>query len=91
MANIKYKVDTNRIIWRIIENRALILDLETGFYYNLNRIGSLIWKSLAEGDNLGNALNKIKRSYNVSDQKLKKDSDELIKDFVKEKLVEVKK
>lgn len=91
MTNVKYKVNSNRIIWRVIENQAIILDLETGFYYNLNRIGSLIWQSLAEGENVNNTLNKIKRSYNVPDQKLKKDASELIKDFVKEKLVEVKK
>jgi hypothetical protein len=86
----KYSINSDRVVWRDIEGEAVILNLDTGYYYNLNAIGSLIWRLLDEKKDISKIIETISKDYNISVNRAKKDLDSLISDLKKEKLLLVK-
>jgi len=86
----KYSINSDRVVWRDIEGEAVILNLDTGYYYNLNAVGSLIWQLLEEKKDISKIIETISKDYNISANRAKKDLDSLISDLKKEKLLLVK-
>jgi hypothetical protein len=84
-----YKIPSDRIADRIIEDEAVILNLDNGQYYTLNYVGTLIWKMIGCKKSLGEILSSLKKEYNdTCEDKLKKDVITLVSRLEKEKLVE---
>ncbi|MBM3248187.1 MAG: PqqD family protein [Candidatus Omnitrophica bacterium] len=86
----KYSVNSDRVVWRNIDGEAVILNLDNGFYYTLNEIGTLIWQMLNMHKDAAQITQRISQDYNISEQRAKKDLDSLISDLKKEKLLLVK-
>jgi hypothetical protein len=45
----RYKVDRRRVVHEIIDDEAILIRLDTGFYYSLDGTGSEIWEALVAG------------------------------------------
>ena len=45
----RYTVDRNKVVYETIEGEAILIHLETGFYYSLDGSGSEIWDLAAGG------------------------------------------
>jgi hypothetical protein len=43
-----YALNERAALWRIVDGEAVIVSLETTYYYGLNRTGTLVWTWLAE-------------------------------------------
>jgi hypothetical protein len=48
-----------------LEDGAILLNLHTKYYYNLNETGLSIWKVLHEGSNISEIAEKIVDEYEV--------------------------
>ena len=44
----KLQMNTPQVISEIIEGEVILIDLEMGFYYSLNRVGADIWRMVAQ-------------------------------------------
>ncbi len=77
----KYTVDKDTVVHRIIDGEAVILNLEDGFYYSLNRTATLIWEAVNKDRSFGEILDFFKKEYRISEGQLKKDILELFKDL----------
>jgi len=42
----KYSINKERVRWRVLDGEAVIIDVESSYYYSLNRTGTLIWEYL---------------------------------------------
>ena len=85
--NQKYKIDENNISYRIIGDEALILNLENGSTYSLNKSGARIWEAIDKERQLEGILETLKEIYDLPEDKLKDDLIKLVKDLEKEKLI----
>ncbi len=83
----KYTIDKDKVTYRIIDNEAIILNLDNGYYYSLNKVGTKIWKAIDEQKSLGRILNFLKEKYRLPGRQLKNDLIELVRDLEKEKLI----
>ncbi|MDP2939172.1 MAG: PqqD family protein [Candidatus Omnitrophota bacterium] len=83
----RYKIDKDKITYRIIDAEAVILNLDNGYYYSLNETGTKIWKHINDGKNLSEILDSLKTEFQIPENKLKNDLFGLIKDLEKEELV----
>ena len=81
-----YKIDKDKVASRIINEEAVLLNLDNGFYYSLNKTGSEIWQYLEEGKALEEILLILEKKYDTAGN-LKKDIVALINDLLKEKLI----
>jgi hypothetical protein len=44
-----FRVNEDKVVWRIADGEAVLLHADTSAYYGLNQTGTLLWKELAEG------------------------------------------
>lgn len=83
----QYSVNTEKIVWRNIDGEAVILNMDTGAYYSLNKTGSLIWALLCEGKALEDIITHLSDTYEIPEKRARTDILSAIDDFKKESLV----
>jgi hypothetical protein len=87
MLNKQYSINSDKVVWRNIDGEAVILNLDSGYYYSLNEVGTLIWQLLSEKKDTIRIIEAVRKEYSATESKIKKDLDSLIKDLTKEKLI----
>jgi len=85
MTNVLRIVDD--VVWTDLDDEVVILKLDTGIYFGLNRVGARIWTLIATGRRREEILQSIATQYNVSRDQVERDFDELISDLSNEGLI----
>ncbi|MDD5698341.1 MAG: PqqD family protein [Victivallaceae bacterium] len=62
-----------------LDGEVIMLDPEAGTYYNLNRVGSVIWKFLEQPATLDDICRKVLSQFDVDEELCRKDTVEYIK------------
>lgn len=68
----RFKV-ADDILFRKVENEAVLLHIATGMYYSLNETSILFWEALCTQQPLGCAIEKITAEYEVEDSQVLSD------------------
>ena len=86
---VKYKV-RDSVLWRVIEDDTVLLNLKTNYYYSLNKTGSIILRELNDGKSIEEVVEYLFNYYKgeVERTELAGDVDELISDLSKEEMIE---
>lgn len=81
----KYIVNTKQAISEDTEGETVVINLETGSYYNLNSEASKIWQYLLKGTDIGVLKTKLKpvNSSAIDESKI----DEFIEKLIAESLI----
>jgi Coenzyme PQQ synthesis protein D (PqqD) len=77
-----------RAVAREVGDEVVILDLETGTYYGLDRIGARIWSLLSAGRTLDEVRQAILAEYEVERSRLESDIDRLLVQLVESQLAD---
>ena len=48
MLPLRYTIASERVRWNIVDGQAVLIQVETSYYYSLNHTGTVIWESLLE-------------------------------------------
>lgn len=83
----RYTINKDTVVYRIIAGEAVMLNLENGYYYSLDEIGTKIWKALDNGESIDEILGELIDEYQVSDKQLKSDVIKLIARLEKAHLI----
>ncbi|OGS22106.1 MAG: hypothetical protein A3J83_03800 [Elusimicrobia bacterium RIFOXYA2_FULL_40_6] len=78
------------IIWRKTDEEIVLLNKTSGWYYSLDKIGSEIWLMLNQNKSLEKIAASIAKKYGITQQKALKDTNDLIKNLKKEKILSEK-
>jgi hypothetical protein len=84
----KIKVPKN-VLAREVGDETVILDLDSGHYYGLDKAGVRMWQLLRSGSTLRHVCDVVALEYAVSRQDLERDVASLVQSLVDAKLVEV--
>jgi len=84
----RYKINKDKVTYRIIDAEAVILNLDNGYYYSLNEVGTKIWQMIEKRKQLIEILSFLSEQYQVDKKRLRGDLIGLVKDLKKEKLIE---
>ena len=68
----------SNIIWNVVDDEALLLDIKTGEYFSLDPIATEIWKKLSDGQSRQEIAAALIATYGVEPDIIKADIDELI-------------
>lgn len=73
------------------DGSAVLLDLNSKFYYSLNDTGRLVWQVFDSEPSVQveNLVSKIVEEYDVSEEDARRDVEEFITNLSKEGLVEI--
>ena len=82
----------NDVSWKNLEDKCVLLNLSSGYYYTLNTVGRFLWESLNGKKKLENICEEIVDLYRIDTETVKKDMIEIIQDnkngYVFEKEIE---
>ncbi len=75
------------VLWRELDGEAILLDPQAGCSYNLNPVGTLIWK-LLDGQHENTAIvAAICEAYEVEPEQAERDMQQLLGDLLTNKLI----
>ncbi|MBL7196914.1 MAG: PqqD family protein [Candidatus Omnitrophica bacterium] len=83
----RYTIDKDKVTYRIIDNEAVILNLDNGYYYSLNEVGTRIWEAIDKQKSLDQVLSLLNEEYQLPERQLRSDLMGLVKDLEKEELI----
>ncbi len=46
----RYAINEKEVTFRVLDDGAVIVNYESGYYYTLNATGTFLWELLSEGD-----------------------------------------
>ncbi len=79
---------TDEIIWRVVDDEALILNTSNGFYFSMNGTATEAWCLLNDGKSIDEVAQTISERYEIDLQSAKSDVEALLTELKKEKIVE---
>jgi hypothetical protein len=87
MDQMKFYRKNSNVVTTELEDGAILLDLNTKYYYNLNETGLSIWKALDETGNPEAIATKLIDEYDIDRQQATACLQELLEDLEKEGLI----
>lgn len=77
------------VVFEKVGEETVLLNLDTGFYFGLNSVGSRMWELLVATKNPASVLASMREEYDVDDDVLERDLANLIRDLAEKKLIEL--
>jgi hypothetical protein len=66
-------VDDGDVIWADLKGEAVLLNIESGIYFGLNPVGSMVWKLLCEGSDEDEICARLLDEFDVAPDQLRAD------------------
>jgi len=82
-----YIIDVEQIISEKIEDDTVVINLETGCYYNLNNSASFIFSFFEGGNSKKLLLQKYQDTFKIDEKTAIKDINEIISYLIDKKLI----
>jgi hypothetical protein len=79
---------SEKIPWRLIEEEAILLDLDEGEVLRLNPVGAEIWNAIDGTRTVAEIVAHICRTFEVSHRRARRDVDRFLKQLLRHELVE---
>jgi hypothetical protein len=76
-----------RVLFRLIDQEAVILNLDNGEYFGLNAVAVRVWESLAKGCSVSSTIETLLAEYEVETPVLRSDIEELLADLLEAGLI----
>lgn len=76
-----------KVLARVLDGEAVLLDLGGGTYFGLNEVGSTIWSALELGATLEELVAKVVATYDVSPEVARADVVNLLDELCAQGLV----
>ncbi|MCM1981264.1 PqqD family protein [Lyngbya confervoides] len=73
-----------------LAGESVILNLQTGLYYGLNEVGAYIWQAIQSPKTIAEICQAVMQEYDISTADCEADVQDLLKDLLAAKLVEVR-
>lgn len=79
---------SEKIPWRLIEEEAILLDLDEGEVLRLNPVGAEIWNAIDGTRTVAEIVAHICRTFEVSHRTARRDVHRFLKQLLRHELVE---
>ena len=76
------------VVFQVLDEEAVLLNLDSGLYFSLNEVGTRFWQLLAESPSVDHAIDSLEQEFDVGRPTLQADVLQLIDNLKAEKLVE---
>src|SRR4030081_831155 len=70
------------VITRELDGETILLNLETGMYFGLDKVGTDVWRAILSGATLGDALDLVQSEYDGQPAVLRTDFRRLVDELL---------
>jgi hypothetical protein len=71
----------DHVQFTVIDNEAVIIDVNSGKYLGLDEVGTRIWQVISETGSFAKVIEALLKEYQVSEDVLQRDVTKLIEEF----------
>lgn len=83
----RVKACTDNVAWRVVDGEAVLVHAETSAYFGLNRSGTVLWMSLADGARTADELLEVLGAGNGMERgQERQDVEDFLQDLVRASL-----
>jgi len=79
-------IANSNLVWRIVDDEALILDLSSGVYFSLNPVATDVWQGLQSGASVSAVVAEVAHKYGVDVAIVREDVRQFMEDLKQAKL-----
>jgi len=79
----------NEILWKLIEDKVVLLDMDEGRAITLNEVGSHIWTSLEKEKTNDELVQDVTSAFDIDEKTARKDTTAFLDDMLKRDLIRV--
>ncbi len=72
---------SNKVLSRVFDGDAVLLDLGSGTYFGLNEVGSCVWKALEDGASVAELVALVLADFEVDEATARRDLGALLDDL----------
>ena len=83
-----YRV-SDGVVFRELDGEAVLLNLDSGMYFGLDRVGTRVWQVLEQHGRLDAVVERLLEEYDVEPERLRADVAQLLATLVEKGLVVV--
>jgi hypothetical protein len=83
----RYRVNSPQVINETIDGEAIMINLATGSYYSLDRVGGDVWSLLEASLPVGDIVAELGRRYEATEDDIRRGIDDLLQRLSDEELV----
>ena len=83
----RFKVNAPKVIYEVFDDEIVVINMDTGNYYSIDKVGSDIWSLLEVGNSCTEVLQGIKESYQGSGYEIESSLHSFIEELLKEQLI----
>jgi len=87
MLNKRYTINESIAISETIDGETIIINLETGYYYSINKTATVIWNEFRENNSISNILKYFLDHYDVNKDTAEKSITDIINLLLKDYLI----
>lgn len=89
MIDLKQRLEplTEEVAAKVIDGEAILINLATGVYYSMDKVGALIWQMIADNHTLEQTVSAVLQRYDVSVDRASDDVRRVAGELLEEKLV----
>jgi hypothetical protein len=77
------------VLFRIVGDEAVLLNLKTGLYLGLNSVGTRMWSVLLESGSMHEAFERLLGEFEVDTNRLRTDLEEFLRQLLDHGLIEI--
>jgi hypothetical protein len=83
----RFVVNTPGVAAKVIDGEAIIMNLSTGMYYSMDRVGALLWEWIERGHSISEILEGLTGRYEVPISRVRGDVERLLDEALQEGLL----
>ena len=77
--------------WTVLEDEAVLLNLDNGVYYTLNRVGTVLWECFTGHQSFDRILDDMCERFEVANEQARADLEALVTRLHQEGLITIRK
>lgn len=82
-----FAIDKEKVYWKKVEGETVILNIDSGFYYTLDEVGSAVWERVLLNQAPEAIISAITEEFEVDEATARKDIAVFLKSMEKEELI----
>ena len=86
---VNYYKRNNDILWKLIEDRVVLLDMDEGRAITLNEVGSNIWTALEKHKTKEELLQDVTAAFDIDEKTARRDVYSFLDEMLKRDLIRV--
>lgn len=84
---VRYRVNQPAVIGEVLDDEAIVVNLDSGAYYSLRGVGALVWQLVEKGGDNRTILSAVSQAYGRNADEIAAQLDSLLHEMVDEALL----